>query len=432
MPNEKKTIFGLTIDKTILLVAAGTYAGAAAAFLSNLIVGRVLGPSGLGVFAVFLAVSPVVYELSGHGLDSAVVKFAAPEFKRRETGRAARVYRLILNLKIGVNLILILLGFTVLSSLLSRVVGSSEHLSAIRYALFYALFFGFGISLWRYALSVFQSRRAYSGYLATLLGNSILRLGLLIGAALFFSAGIRCMMAIYIVSAFAAFLLGMLLLPDARSFFKFSMKRDDLLREIGEFSGWIILSTLLFILVEPLNVFMIEFFADNHAVGLFTAALILAKCMDHLVMSIKTVLLPRVSLLQGRSHGSYLKKCLAITTPLALLVLPLFFLSDWIVPFLFTDRFSGAVPIFNVLFWGYWISLLLDPMWLVFYAAGKTRCLVYADAFMLTAIFGLNLIMTPRLGALGAAYSLVAARFLGRCLLGFLLWRHLQQTRREP
>jgi O-antigen/teichoic acid export membrane protein len=96
-------------------------------------------------------------------------------------------------------------------------------------------------------------------------------------------------------------------------------------------------------------------------------------------------------------------------------------MSNFLVEMMFTKKFIEAIPIFNVLFWGYWISLILDPIWLIFHSAQKTRFLLYADSLMLLIIFVFNMFLIPGFGALGAAYSFVTARLMGRCMLGLFL-----------
>ncbi len=404
--------------KDISIVAIGSYLNAFIAFLCSLIVSRYLGPTELGVFAVFLTFFPIIFELTGHGLDSALVRFATPEVSNNKD-RAAVLFKLVLIQKIFLNIIFIVFGLTLSKPIILWITGSTEYLQVIRYA----FFMGFGFSLWRYALSIFQSLQTYPRYVATLLSSSLLRLSFIILAYLFFTLDITQIMLIYIGSTFSGFILGMIIVPESYSVIGVRLQNAmPLLKKVNRFSIWLILSTLLFIIIEPLNLFMIKYFYDHYAVGVFAAALILAKSLDYLNLSIKTVLLPKASLLNQKEYRKYINKCLKITAPLAIAVLPLFFMSKFIIEFVLTEKFVESTPIFNVLFWGYWISLLLDPIWLIFYSAQKTRCLVYADSLMLFIVFGCNIFLIPRFGAIGAAYSFVIARLLGRCLLGVLLF----------
>lgn len=408
-----------SFNKDIFTVTLGNYAGAVAAFICNLLVGRHLGPSGFGMFAIFLTLFPVIFELTGYGLDSALVRFATPEIARNKD-TALILFKLILNWKILLNLVFIFIGLTFLKPVILWMTGSTEYLSTIQYA----FFMGFAFSLWRYVLAIFQSLQTYLRYFFTLLFTNLLRLGLIVIVYFSLSLDMTQIMMIYIGSTFLGFLVGMIIIPD--SFPLLGIKLQNIgtrIKEINKFSIWIILSTLIFILIEPLNVFMIKHFHEHYSVGIFAAALILVKGLDILNLSIKTVFLPKVSLLDRRAYWEYVKTCLKITMPLAIIVLPIFFMSTIIIDFFFTHQFSGSIQIFNVLFWGYWISLLLDPIWLLFFTEEKTYYLVCADALMLFIVFGCNLLFIPHWGALGAAYSFVIARVLGRCLLGIILLR---------
>lgn len=408
---------GWALNKGILLVAIGNYATAAVAFLSNLIVGRHLGPTQFGVFATFLVLTPVIFEMTGHGLESALVRFATPEIARNKE-KAFMLFKLVLNWKIILNLVFICIGFFLLEPAISWVGGSNQTLKIIQFA----IIMGFAFSLLRYALAVLQSLQTYWRYLITLLFTNLLRLGLIILASLLLFLNIRQIMVIYIGSTFLGFLLGMIMIPDVALLWKTKIQNIKLYaKEIHQFSIWIIFSTLIFISVEPLNVFMIRYFHSNYSVGIFTAALLVAKSLDILAQSIKTVLLPKISLAQ-ETIREYIKTCFKVSLPLALGVLPLFFLSSFLIKICYGDKFSGSIPVFNILFWGYWISLLLDPIWLIFYSKEKTHYLLWADVLMLLIVFGCNLFFIQYWGAIGAAYSVVIARVSGRCLLGIILF----------
>ncbi|MFC2171000.1 oligosaccharide flippase family protein [Acidobacteriota bacterium] len=404
--------------KDIFKVAFGNYGGALLAFICSIIVARYLGPESFGLLVIFLAISPIVFELTGYGLDSTLVKYATPEISRNP-GKAAKLFNIVLLWKIGLNVVFILLGFTVVGPLIVRASGSNTYAHIAQLA----IIMGAGMSMWRYALSVFQCLQSFSLYVATSLIHFAARLFLVLLGCFFLSFDVNGIMWIYIGAVFLASIFGMLARPSRYSFRQFDLRDSySTLKDINKLSIWIVLSTLIFISAESMNVFMVEYYLGNHAVGIFGAALVLGRAMEHLVVSIKTVLLPETSLLTTHDeYVRYIKKCLKITLPLAVILLPVLLVSGFVIPLCFSEKFANAVVIFNVIFWAYWISLIVDPIWLLFISSKRTNYYVYSDLLILLVIFTCNIYFLPRYGPLGAAYSLVLGRISGRCLLGLLL-----------
>ncbi len=406
------------ITKDMVFVVIGTYLSAAAAFICNLLVGRYLGPSGFGQFGYFLVLSPIFFELTGYGFDSVMVRFAAPEVSQNRDKTAA-IFKLVFLWKILLNVFFITVGYIFSGKITLWLTGSTENINVIRLA----FFMGFGFSLWRYAISVFQSLQNYNRYFVTLLANNVTKLIVIITVFFLFSPDINHIMLIYIGSAFTGFFVGIMMIPTLYSFKSIKLKNTlPLLKSINRLSIWVVLSTLIFLLTESLNVFMIGHFLNTYAVGIYTVAMILTKLLDHVTVSIKTVLLPKASSLEPSAYIKYVKKCLMITIPIAIAILPIFFISHILIEALFSKKFVDAIPVFNILFWGYWISLILDPIWLIFYSAQKTHYFIYSDIVMFLIVFVLNIFLIPQIGIIGAAYNLVIARFFGRFLLGIFLY----------
>lgn len=403
--------------KPIALLSLANYCNAAALLGCNMIIGRQLGPVEFGFFAVFLSVAPVIFELTGYGLDAAMVRFAAP-FVPARPDKAAEVFRLVLAWKIAMNAALFALIAPLLKPLLALASDSPRYPGII----LCAVLMGFAFSVWRFTLTVFQTVQAYGRYALTLVLNGLIRLAAILTAVFVFSLDLPLTMLICIGTTVLAAALGLVLMPGSYRSVKLAWRNSgSLLKEITRFSLWLIMSTLVFIAVEPVSIFLIGYFRDSRTVGLFAAALILAKSIDYVNLSVKTVLMPHACALDSRSLWPYTKKCLNITLPIAVLLLPIPLAAKFLVEIFFSSIYLEAVPLFKVLFWAYWLSLILDPLWLIFYATRKTHYFLWADLLMLATVLVGAVLMIPGMGAEGAAYSFLAGRIAGRLLLGILI-----------
>jgi PST family polysaccharide transporter len=179
----------------------------------------------------------------------------------------------------------------------------------------------------------------------------------------------------------------------------------QLLRE-----SWpLLLSAMAVMTYMRLDQVMLAALAGDGAVGQFSAALRIAEVWYFIPMAIMTAAFP--AMMKKRSEGSaayedYVQALYDAMAWLALAVaLVVTLVASWAIPRLYGPAYAQAAEILTVQIWaGVAVAMsFVHSRWLL--AEGLQRYgLVYTVAGALVNV-GLNLLLIPRLGAVGAAWS---------------------------
>jgi PST family polysaccharide transporter len=160
------------------------------------------------------------------------------------------------------------------------------------------------------------------------------------------------------------------------------------------------------------------------AVGNYSAAVKLSEVWYFIPMSLVTVLFPKI--VQSKQAGSSiylerLKKLFSLMTAIALVVaVPMTFLSNYVVTVIYGNRFSGAGAVLAIhiwttlfVFWG-----VVGEAWFV--NEGLTRLSLYRTLSAAGLNVGLNFVLIPSFGALGAAVATLIAQAFAAWILNII------------
>ncbi|MCU7837320.1 MAG: flippase [gamma proteobacterium symbiont of Taylorina sp.] len=211
--------------------------------------------------------------------------------------------------------------------------------------------------------------------------------------------------------------LGLLFVFYKHSHYSFSSWRWDQSLAVSLLkSSWpLILSSLVISVYMKIDQVMLQYFIGLPAVGLYAAASRLSEIPYVIPIIIVTALFPAIINARKTSPALYEKRMrhlYSLMFTIALLViLPVTFLSDWIIGFLYGIEFSGSAEVLQIhiwtcifVFWG-----LAMSRWVLAEKLQKTE-FYYQFAGMVTNII-LNTILIPEFGISGAAWSTLVSQF---------------------
>jgi len=81
-----------------------------------------------------------------------------------------------------------------------------------------------------------------------------------------------------------------------------------------------------------------------------------------------------------------------------------------VLNWLLADRYADAMPVLMLLYFAYAISLIQNPLSLVFYAVDKVHHITLMHALQVPLFFGCCAVLVPALGAMGAAVAYLVIR----------------------
>jgi PST family polysaccharide transporter len=201
-------------------------------------------------------------------------------------------------------------------------------------------------------------------------------------------------------------------------------RRDTMKRLLSE--AWpLMFASLAIVVYMKIDEVMLRYLAGPREVGIYSAATRLTEIWYFLPIALATSLLP--SLLRARElsrseYGVRLQQYYDLNAATAyILSIPLALAASWIVRVAYGDAFSAAAPIVAVHVWSCVFVFLgvARGQWLVAERLQRFYFIVTLAGALIN--IGLNFLLIPRWGGLGAAIATVISQALAAWLSSFCI-----------
>jgi O-antigen/teichoic acid export membrane protein len=156
------------------------------------------------------------------------------------------------------------------------------------------------------------------------------------------------------------------------------------------------------------------------AVGLYAAATRITNFGSPLVASFTSAMFPYMSRLHGESTPAFrrvgeesLKYMLAVAVP-GVVTVAMF--ADWIILTLYGDSYAAAVPVLRIVIWVFVFNFVNPFVSHLLFARGEQVRSLRVGTVTIVCSYALSLLLIPRLGAVGAAWAVLASTGLACCL----------------
>lgn len=411
----------------VIKVIAGNGSYVALGFLANLISANGLSPAGFGMVSLALAMLNVLQEICGSGIDMAMVRLAAPHIKSCPE-KAHQYYKAALQLKLLVNGLVALLLWLNAFWFATMLYSNAQMLPFIHWVAIGLL----GAAIYNYMLARFQTEERFSLYASLRVINNVFKLiilGILWGMSMFTPQNV---MAAWMSTFLLSFGIALLFTSPSK------VKTGQLIRieprywqDLFDFGKWVVASSFLFTLYSRTDLLILGRYASTEVLGQYAAAWNITFVIDLLTYSIIIALLPRaVRIINYDKFIKYIKSTLLICLSLAILLLPLFFLSDWLFA-LFFPKYMDSAEIFRILFVGAIITLLFHPVYLILYARNKVSRLTLVNFSLVIFCTLFGFIFIPEYGAVGAAWVIVGGRVFASTLICYFVYLELRNVLKD-
>ncbi len=378
-------------------------------FLIIIFLSRELGPEKFGLYALFISIYDFLRQFADFGISTSYVKLATEKINQNKPLRD-----LLYTTLISKFLLCLLLIFPVYlaSNQISLFFFSNVEYSTLISLIAVSIIFAQIANVFIIHLQAIQKFKLYS--VSNIL-NQFIRLCTILVIALYFSYD---NLDYYIYAHIASFLflcsLGLILrFRKVLSIFKGSFSLSDL-KEIYAMGFWIFLSGIAVVLVMRLDVWMLSKISTELEVGYYSAAIQLAMVFPLITASIQNTLLPKVGdYLKAYSIESYIKKIFKYVPFLILICFLLIVISPFLIKIFFSNQYVNSIPCFRIVLIAVSVSVFINPISLVFYHLKKAHYLTLLNWIQLGINFGLNLLLIPKFGAIGATVSTLCCGLAG-------------------
>ena len=365
--------------------------------LVSILLARVLGPEGRGIFALMLIVPETAIKIGSFGIESATVYLIAE--KKYSTSLVAS--NSLLLMVFSCLLILVFIIFLVHIDIFREFIAKNQiawsHFLIIVSAIPFCIFF-------RIFVSIFQGLQNISLYNKNLVFQSLLYLILL---SLFF-----VFLQNKITGAVVAYFLSWVLIftsvfYNSKKIINFSLKFNNRITKAAfKFGTKTHIANLAQFLNYRLDVLIIAIYLPPKSVGYYTVATLISERLWTIPNSISIVLFPKVSSTSNDNANIITAQVARNTLFLVIcLVIMIAAASYPIIHYLFGDQFIPAIKPMLFLLPGI-ITLSVSKIFAADLSGrGLPQYATYASTSSLIANVFLNLILIPRFGISGAAFA---------------------------
>lgn len=193
------------------------------------------------------------------------------------------------------------------------------------------------------------------------------------------------------------------------SFFRQKLKRN-LLTEMSNYQKWVLNICVSGNILSRIDFFMLSFWVNYSLLGIYNAAFQLSAIVSFLPYIFGKVMLPKISNLTNDKIFNFVRKTIAPTLFLSILIILFIPTTEIIVPILFGSEYEAAVPILQVLLIAFIIAFVTVPFEQALYSLGKPKFVAAGKYLQILIIVILNIIMVPKFGILWAAISVAIGR----------------------
>ncbi len=361
--------------------------------VAALLLARSLGPEGRGLYALIVIVPHIAAMICNFGFSATTAYFVS-------SGRLSRERVLGISLAIPLFTGIAALFLLYWAAPLYVHYYPEVPIHIFRWGLLLIPF----IAIFNNLLGYFQGQKRFVAFNLINLFNPVIFLLIFGGFVLLLNATIP--RAIYAWQAgFVVPVLFGLFFAFSNTRPSFAVARRDIAK-FTRYSSRIAFNEIFSFLNYRLDIFMIGYFLDARAVGLYTIAVVIAETLWFLASSTASVLLPNFAERGQREAVTLFHRAFAGVLWLTLgLVLLLMLVDDFVVRFAFGSAFLPSLAPLQFLYPGVLLFSLYKIISSFLAARGFPHIIMRFALFGVVVNLGLNLLLIPRWGIAGAAIA---------------------------
>ena len=176
----------------------------------------------------------------------------------------------------------------------------------------------------------------------------------------------------------------------------------------------LILSGLAVMVYMRIDQIMLGQMLGDESVGLYTAAVKISEAWYFIPVAIVTSVFPSIIEAKKQSEIHYIHRLQRLSDVMVLMALgvaiPMTFLSNWVITLLFGDAYLQSGSVLAIHIWAgiFVFTGLVSGKWLLI--EGLQRYSFYRTLFGASVNVGLNAILIPKYGIIGAAWATVVSQ----------------------
>ncbi|WP_221252124.1 oligosaccharide flippase family protein [Desulfuromonas versatilis] len=421
----------------VIISAAPQAFKAFSGIIISVLMARGLGADGMGEYALVMSVSSFILGLSDLGIGQTAIRFASRAAGQGNVKLQLAVLCWSFHRRMFAVLLLCVAGFFI-TPLVVEKLWHVDHLTPlVRLSLLIAVFGAIAAV----PIIYFQSIKRFKMSALVGIGQTLL---LLVGVSLLAYLGNWSVNGVIVVTILAsAFSSAISVFLVPRSIFfnpmegrggaagKGKLKNFWLVpgtassgsENPGVFDGqsfafFMMLSSVTVLLTMRADVWLMGLFLDTNQIGIYSVATRLTLPLVMLLGALNTALWPRASSLICREEiKKLLRKTFGISVAIAVCAVAYSIVAPLFIPWVFGSAYEGGILLAQLLCLRYCISILVCPVGVIGYSFGMVSVYWWINLCQLIVVVGINILLLPKVGVLGAAIALILNEVIGLSLI---------------
>ncbi len=401
------------IGKSTVIILVGTAFGMTFALLSRILIARYFGQTHYGIYSLGITAVSILTSISMLGLNKGLPRQMSKYKKTAEEEIDKIVNNSIYIVTFSSVIFSALLFFLAepIAINLFREPGLTETFKIFSIAIPFSV-------LLRTIISIFRGAEITKArvYFRKIMRNIFFISG--IGILIILELSFNALLWVYVSSIILAFLLSAIYLRYQLSFkFKSFSLDKSINKELLTFSIPLLGSTVLFVIMNWTDTWMLGIFKSSSLVGLYQSAYPLARVIPLGLTASAFLFLPVLTRFYSADLHDETKRTYQITTKWiftgAFFIFFLFFVFPKpILRFFFGTRYVDASNVLRILSLGFLGRAFFGLNSVALMSIGKTKTVMKGDIFGVSSNVFLNLILIPSIGIFGAAVASTTSLFI--------------------
>jgi O-antigen/teichoic acid export membrane protein len=391
------------------LLMIGQFISKGVNFAVQVLIVRYLAKSDYGAFAYALSVVALGETITTFGLDRAITRFVSIYHEQRDYNKMFGTMLMVLSTMLSIGLIFVLIFYAFQGFISQSLISDQEALALLLILIFLSPVNAFDTVI-EGMFAVFSRPGAifFRKYIIGPAFKLAIVLMLILG-----HSGVRFLAGGYLgagVVALVIYAVVLLRTMHAQKLFQHLNFRTIQIpaAEVLAFTVPLLASDLVYTVMNSMDAVLLEHFQGVVDVAALRAVQPTAKLNQLVLSSFGLLFTPAAARMFARNdregiNDLYWQNAIWIAVISFPIFAVTFSLARPITVFLYTGRYEQSAIILALLSLGYYFNAALGQNGLTLKVFGKVRYIVVVDVFVAILNLGINILLIPRYGALGAA-----------------------------
>lgn len=374
-------------------------------FLASILLARKLGVEQFGIFTTAYTIIVLIGQLPNIVDTSFVRNYTDLDNQEKDSLTRTNLY-----IKLIIFLIIVVLSLTFSDTIATFVFGKE----GLGTELYLAIIAGGAFSLFTTWLAYYQSKNQFARYASINFLQALIGLILIIAYLLLFNPTARGALKIYVLTYS---LLG--LITTVYLFFKSKNPGYEVFirqsRLLLVFTGWLIPASILYTLLQRIDVLLLTRFTDYYQIGLYGSAIRIIAIVSIFTGNLSVIFLPKATNALKSFNGlkNYLLQSLISVIGISMVIVIGIIWAPTIIGITVGYEYLSASSALRILLIGYIFISITSPLSCLIYGMNRTDIIFKERLLELGIAIISGILLIPKYGLYGASLSLTLAYMIG-------------------